>query len=297
MIQYKLLIPVILLCLPYTGIAQQRLELGGLLGGSFYQGDILGQSVTEISPNIHGSLSLQAGYFLNNHLGFRFSTGYGKISGGDKYSELPWRQQRNLSFHSNMYNAGIRVEYNVTGFNPDEGKNFTVYPFLGLHQVFFDPKTEYKGVEYRLQPLGTEGQGLSKYPNLKPYKLNVPAINYGAGLRIAVTKQVSLGFEFSIFRTYSDYLDDVAGYYVPYTDIMQEKGDLIAAALSSREGELTNMDQIVLKKNNEIRGNGKVYDYYYQFGLTFAYHFFDPFVEKAKKGYSRRKIPVNCFKF
>lgn len=277
--------------------AQQRLEIGAQAGGSFYQGDILGQTVAEISPNIHGSASLQAGYFFNNHFGVRFSGGYGKMSGGDNFSEFPWRQQRNLSFHSTVYNLGLRAEYNVTGFDPARGQYFTIYPFLGYQHVFFDPKTFYRGKEYRLQPLGTEGQGLSKYPDKKPYKLNTPSVNFGAGMRIAVTERISLGAEISLFRTFTDYLDDVAGYYVPYTDILNEKGNFIAAALSNRENELSGNDKIIFRNHDEMRGNGSVSDYYYQFGLTFAYNFFDPFQEKAKKGYSRKKAPLTCFRF
>lgn len=291
------LVLAILICLSFKSIAQQRLEIGALVGGSFYQGDILGQTVNEIAPNTHATASLQAGYFFNNHFGFRFSGGYGKMSGGDNFSEFPWRQRRNLSFHSTVYNAGLRAEYNLTGYNPARGQYFTIYPFLGYQHVFFDPRTMYMGKEYRLQPLGTEGQGLAKYPNLKPYDLNVGSINYGAGMRLAVTEQISLGLEVSLFRTFTDYLDDVAGKYVPYTDILNEKGDFIAASLSNRENELTGNDKITLRNHNEIRGNGSVSDYYYQFGLTLAYNIFDPFQEKAKKGYSRRKTSVSCFRF
>ena len=152
--------------------SQKRLELGVLLGGSFYQGDILGQTASEIIPNVHPAAAIQAGYFLNNHLGFRLGVGYGKMSGGDSYSEAPWRRARNLSFESNVFHGGARVEYNITGFNPDNEQNFTIYPFIGYHHTFFEPKTAYKGKIYSLQPLGTEGQGLAKYPNSKKYKLN-----------------------------------------------------------------------------------------------------------------------------
>jgi len=289
MYNFSKLFLAISLCLATSSYAQQRLEVGGLVGGSFYQGDILGQSVNEIAPNVHGTASFQAGYFLNNHLGFRFSGGYGKMSGGDNFSEFTWRQQRNLSFHSNVYNAGVRAEYNLIAYNPDQGKYFTLYPFLGYQHVFFNPKTFYQGKEYRLQPLGTEGQGLSKYPDLKPYKLNTASVNFGAGMRIAVTEQISLGAELSLFRTFTDYLDDVAGRYVPYIDILNEKGDFIAAALSNRENELSDNDKIIMRSHTDIRGNGSVSDYYYQFGLTMAYNFFDPFQEKAKKGYGRKK--------
>lgn len=285
---------ILLSTISYT---QQRFEIGTLLGGSCYQGDVLGSSVSEISPNIHASANLNAAYFFNNYLGLRFAVGYGKMSGGDKYAEVAQRRARNLSFVSNVYTTGLRVEFNVTGYNPADEKNFTIYPFIGYHHTFFNPKAEYKGKLYALQPLGTEGQGLSKYPDRNPYKLNAGSILYGGGMRIAVSPRISLGLEYGAYRIFSDYIDDVAGTYVPYTDILQEKGNQIAAALSNREGELLGSDQIVLKKSTDLRGNQKVFDYYFQFGFTLNYHFFDPFSDKARNSFRKRKDTSRCFKF
>ncbi len=274
--------------------AQGRLEVGTLIGGSCYQGDILGSTVAEIAPNIHLSGSLQGAYFFNDYVGVRLSGGYGKMSGGDNFSEVPWRRARNLSFQSNVTNFGARVEYNITGFNPFTEKNFTIYPFAGYHQVLFNPQAEYKGKLYDLQPLGTSGQGLSQYPDRKAYKLSAGSFYYGGGMRLAIAPQLSVGIEFSAFRTFTDFLDDVAGNYVPYTDILQASGNQVAAALSNREGEFKGSDQIVLKTANESRGNLKVFDYYYQFGLTVMYNFYDPFGQKAKTGFSKKKSTRKC---
>lgn len=287
-----------LLLLQVTSInAQNRYELGLLLGGSCYQGDVLGNTVSEIAPNIHSSASLQAGYFFNRFFGIRTQVGYGKISGGDSYSEDVWRKARNLSFTSNVYNVGIRAEYNVTGYDPMNNQNFTAYPFVGYNHLFFNPRAEYKGKWYDLQPLGTEGQGLSKYPDRKPYKLNAGSITFGGGLRLAATSKLSFGIEFAAFRVFSDYIDDVAGYYVPYTDILQANGNQVAAALSNREAERLGRDNIELKNSTDPRGNLKVFDYYYQFGITMTYNFFDPFSEKARNSFRKKKSTSKCFKF
>jgi hypothetical protein len=294
--RYFLLSIVLLLSLAPIK-AQHRLEIGGLIGGSCYQGDILGLTAAEIKPNTYLSGSLQAGYFFNDYLGFRIGGGVGKMSGGDQYAELPWRRARNLSFYSNVTQFGARVEYNITGFNPYENRNFTLYPFLGYHQLLFNPKTVYKGVVYELQPLGTGGQGLSKYPDRKKYKLSVGSLYYGVGLRIAPISRLTVGLEFGAFRAFTDYLDDVAGNFVPYTDILQETGNQVAAALSNREGEFLGKDEIILKKSNELRGNLKVYDYYYQFGFTVMYTFDDPFGFKAKGHYKSKNRKGKCFKF
>jgi hypothetical protein len=287
----------VLLILSIFSYAQQRFEIGALIGGSCYQGDVLGSSVTEIAPNIHGSVNLNAAYFFNNFLGVRVAGGYGKMSGGDKYAETAQRRARNLSFVSNVYTTGVRLEFNVTGFNPADNQNFTIYPFIGYHHTFFNPKAEYKGKLYALQPLGTEGQGLAKYPDRQRYKLNAGAILYGGGMRIAIAPKWSLGLEYGAYRIFSDYIDDVAGNYAPYTDILQETGNQVAAALSNREGELLGTDQIILKKSTDVRGNHKVFDYYFQFGLTVNYHFFDPLSDKARNSFRKKRKTSECFKF
>jgi hypothetical protein len=120
---------------------------------------------------------------------------------------------------------------------------------------------------------------------------------YGGGVRIAMTPRISIGLEFSAFRSFTDYLDDVAGRYVPFTDILQETGNQVAAALSNREGEFIGSDQIVLRNNSELRGNLKVFDYYYQFGLTVMYNLYDPFGPKSRGAFSRKKSTKDCFKF
>lgn len=285
------------LFLNFLSYSQQRFEIGTLVGGSCYQGDILGSSVSEIAPNIHASAYLSTAYFFNNFLGLRFAAGYGKMSGGDRFAEVSQRRSRNLSFVSNVYTSGLRAEFNVTGFNPAEGQNFTIYPFVGYHHAFYNPKAEYKGKLYELQPLGTEGQGLSKYPERKPYKLNAGSLVFGGGMRLAIAPRLSLGLEYNAYRIFSDYIDDVAGKYVPYTDILQETGNQVAAALSNREGEFLGTDQIILKKSTDPRGNNKVFDYYYQFGLTINYHFFDPFSNKARNSFRKKKNTRECFKF
>jgi Outer membrane protein beta-barrel domain len=277
--------------------AQKRLEVGPAIGISFYQGDVLGTSIPEISQNINLMGGIHAGYYFNNFMGVHLEVQRGKISGGDQYAEFPERRLRNLSFESPVTNANIRFDWEITGYNPNEDRNFSLYGFVGGGMIFFNPKATYQGKTYRLQPLGTEGQGLAKYPDRKPYKLNTPNLQVGGGLKFAITPNINAGVEFSAYRTFTDYLDDVAGNYVPYTDILAEKGDYIAAALSNREGEYLKSDQIILKAATDTRGNEKVFDYYYTTTLKVTYNFYSPFAKKGAKRFSKFRNVKKCYKF
>ncbi len=288
---------VISIFLTFNIIAQKRLEIGPALGISFYQGDILGSTIPELSKNMNFAGGINAGYYFNDYFGVHLEAMRGKASGGDNFAEFPERRKRNLSFESPVTNFCARFDWEITGYNPKQDRNFSLYTFAGGGILFFNPKAEYKGKIYRLQPLGTEGQGLAKYPDKKPYKLYSPTLDFGGGLKFALNEQWNLGVEFSVYRTFTDYLDDVAGNYVPYTDILAEKGDYTAAALSTRSGELTNSDVLVLKSANEGRGNAKVFDYYYIGTVKLTYNLFDPFGGKGMKRFSRFKNTKNCYRF
>ncbi len=277
--------------------AQSRLEFGPAVGLSFYQGDVLGSNVSEISKNISFAGGIHAGYYFNDYIGINLEVQRGKAKGGDNFAENPERRKRNLSFESPVTDICARFDWQITGYNPMQDRNFSLYGFAGGGVMFFNPKAEYKGKIYELQPLGTEGQGLKKYPDRKPYSLVSPTLDFGGGLKFAVNQKVNVAVEFSVYRTFTDYLDDVAGNYVPYTDILEEKGDWVAAALSNRVGELKGSDQIELAPAGTSRGNAKVFDYFYMSCIKVTYNFYDPFDGKNAKSFSKRKSTRDCFKF
>jgi len=88
------------LFLAFAGIAQTRKrnfhqrELGVLLGGSYYIGDI---NTTAHFKNSHPALGVFFRYTPNYRYAFRFGVNYGKISGSDSQSSNANQQERNLS--------------------------------------------------------------------------------------------------------------------------------------------------------------------------------------------------------
>lgn len=169
-----------------------------------------------------------------------FITSY--LSGDDALSKETVRHNRNLSFRSGLWELAATVEmypftehvrhnYKVSG--TWGSKKLTVSPYFvtGIGFSFFQPKTKYNGEWVKLQPLGTEGQGLAGRPDkYHRYTLVVPL---GIGAKFLIDKHWSIGIETSLRYTFTDYIDDVStSYYLP-SEIAAANGT-IAAALSDR---------------------------------------------------------------
>src|SRR5690606_3722723 len=97
--------------------------------------------------------------------------------------------------------------------------------------------TEFNGNEIALQPLGTEGQGTS-LSTKKNYSLNQFTVPLGIGIKLNIKDGLAISLEYGIRKTFTDYLDDVSGYYVD-TDILARENGTIAASLSNRSLEST----------------------------------------------------------
>jgi hypothetical protein len=169
-----------------------------------------------------------------------FITAY--LSGDDALTQNFVRQNRNLSFRSGLWELAASVElypftekvrhdYRINGTWGHAGITLSPYFVTGIGFAFFQPKTKYNGEWVKLQPLGTEGQGLAGRPDkYHRYTLSFPI---GVGLKYLVNKQWSIGFEMSLRYTLTDYIDDVStSYYLP-SEIEAAYGPT-AAALSDR---------------------------------------------------------------
>jgi hypothetical protein len=117
-----------------------------------------------------------------------------------------------------------------------------------------------------LQPLSTEGQGLSQFPKQKPYKLTQVALGFGIGARYAINSNMNIGAEFTQRKTFTDYLDDVSSIYVDYNTLMQAKGAK-SVEMAYRGDELPGGQ--AYPGHGEQRGTPSEMDWYYFFGLNF----------------------------
>ena len=92
----------------------------------------------------------------------------------------------------------------------------------------------------------------------------------GGGLKIKLTDRISINPEFIGRMTFTDYIDDVSGYYVNYFELRDGNGD-IAAALGNRQGEFLGQTEPVLLPTGSIRGGPNADDFYFVGMINFTY--------------------------
>jgi len=89
-------------------------------------------------------------------------------------------------------------------------------PYLigGIGVFHFNPQANLDGQWIDLQPLRTEGEGFSEYPDRKVYRLNQLNIPLGLGLAYAVSPKFNVRLEYINRKLFTDYLDDVHSTYI-----------------------------------------------------------------------------------
>ncbi len=226
-----------------------------------YGGDLQGKSYTFQQANA----SITAGVLYSiNKLSLRTNFTFGKVHADDKISGY---KPRNLNFTSNISDANLCLQYDFLSLNDD--RKITPYIFAGIGVYHFNPYTTYDSAKVYLQPLGTEGQGLSVYPDRKMYALTQFQIPLGIGFKYKVSDQIFIGIEFCTRYLFTDYLDDVSTNYPDENELFKKRGQL-AVDVSFRGNELNPSSQF---PSNGMRGNPKHNDNYYTSVFSFIYVF------------------------
>lgn len=260
----------------------QHFEAGILLGGANYLGDLSENSTRLILKETKLAGGLFVGYQFNEFIGLRMGFNYARLAGSDANAKDELVKKRNLSFFTDIYEFSLRGEWNILGFEPyNFNRSFSPFLFAGLAGFKFDPKTEFLGQKVALQGLGTEGQGMEGRP--ENYKLLQLSFPFGVGAKYLLTEKLTLGIEFGVRYTLTDYIDDTGGTYANYEDLLAGNGEL-AAALGNREGEYTGQPPTLVPTGTQ-RGDNRSHDLYFIAGITIAYNF----VESGMMG-SRKRI-------
>jgi hypothetical protein len=249
--------------------AQQRdfLESSEVLlsgGGMNYLGDLNNQSALTI-PRLAGGIGLR--YRFDNRWAFRAEVNYGSVACEKDYIEL-----RNLSFKSNIFELAALAEFNFAPYGPGATeKKWTPYIFGGLAMFHFNPKASYPiaegGVQWaELQPLHTEGQGSSLYPDRRPYALTQLCFPFGVGVKFRLGKTFSFSAEYGFRMTWTDYLDDVSKTYVGSEVLLTNAEDgALASMLADRSGEVV---EGYVNAPGIKRGDDSLDDWYAYFHIT-----------------------------
>ncbi len=277
MFQIKKIATAIIVLSSFYGVNAQHNEIGVLLGTSYYLGDL--------NPSKQFFLAKPAGgiiyrYIINLRWAIKVDGLYGELEGDDAKSKAD--VNRNLSFKSNIFEVSPQFELNflpyITGSK--ERNYFTPYIFGGLGVFHFNPKAEYNGEWYALQPLSTEGEG-TPLSNQKPYSLTQLSIPFGFGFKYSIGDYICIGAEWGLRKTFTGYIDDVSTTYPDPLALATEKGQM-AAILSDRsikeQGELSNSTGLQ-------RGNDK--PDWYSFAGAFITFKFIAFKDNTCPAYGR----------
>lgn len=225
-----------LLILPTLVNAQrwkrQRYEWVTAIGATQFLGDVGGRN--QIGSDWFFDMDAASTRYVLN-LGFRYKispyvsakTGFsfGEIYGDDKYTQEPFRNNRNLHFRSPIVEWATQIEVSwmresigsrykirrVRG-RGRKGSQVYVYGFAGVALLYMNPMAKYDGKWYPLRKLHTEGQEF--VPSRKEYSNWQFTIPFGIGMKYALDKKSSIGLEYGLRKTFTDYMDDASLTYV-----------------------------------------------------------------------------------
>ncbi|MCU0423046.1 MAG: DUF6089 family protein [Bacteroidia bacterium] len=252
----------------------QNIEFGVFAGASNYMGDVGGQKLH--FDQTHFSAAFIGRYNISSKVAVKGFIGYGRVSGADSLSNDPKVKIRNMNFFSDIYEFSAHLEYNLVRYNVRgrSGNPLVPYLFGGIGIFHYNPKTNFLGDVYELQPLGTEGQGTTQYNELKKYDLTTVCIPMGIGFKKKVSPSFVVGLELGMRFTFTNYLDDVGGVYANATVVERAYGP-VAGRLSNRTAEVAgNIDGGIIAREGEKRTTPPALintDMYFMAGISISY--------------------------
>lgn len=255
----------------------QSSEFGAMFGTSFYLGD-LNQSGVFINHDRTGHYEFcpAGGFMYRYNISPRWALKadfiFAKVCASDVAT---LNAARNLSFTSPITELSVEAELNFLKlYNAPQKNRFSPYIFAGITVFSFNPQAQLVdgGEFYELQSLGTEGQELTDESE-KRYSLTSVAIPFGIGLKFTIGRHFSIGAEWGMRYTFTDYLDDVKGVYCDNQVLRDARGSIVAD-LADRSPELGTEDHpIEFNKEGTQRGNVTTTDLYSFAGITFTVKF------------------------
>lgn len=278
----KKLIPFLLIAFMALGSSAQRHHEFGLFGGvSYYMGE-LNPSMHFKSP--HPAYGLVYRYDINPHWSFKLSGIYGTLEGDDASNPDDSRRNYKLSFESPVTDISAQMELNFFKYViGSDNHRFSPFMFAGVSVFRFNPRAYFAGNWYELQPLGTEGQGTTAYPDRKPYSLTSVAVPFGLGFKFSVSDNFAMAFEWGMRMSFTDYIDDISTTFAdPYVLATENTG--IAMVLGNRSMETDphsygeapgyegyDKESIAALWTDKQRGNPDNNDWYSFAGVTLTF--------------------------
>lgn len=206
----------------------QHWEISATIGANNFLGDLggnigIGQPFLKdyVFKTVKPLIGVSATYNMNAWISFSGGLSFTNVDGADSLINNQgglerWRYNRNLSFHSFIYEGYASFDfYPMTFFDRSVGI-YQVAPFLsgGIGVFHFNPKTMLDGQEIELAPLHLEGQGFPEYTKRKPYSLVQFYVPLAIGVKYFLNNKYALSTGVRIRVTFTDYIDDISTTYI-----------------------------------------------------------------------------------
>jgi hypothetical protein len=267
---------------PRSTKAANALDFGIIVGASNYMGELTKGSLPVLSES-HLAGGAMIRYNFRSSLSLRASALFMNISGTDANfaAEDAFRERRNLSFRSRMWEFSGGLEWNILGWQQTR-KTYPATPYLFASlavfrfnpeaQFFYNPSFHHPSLEgqdgkwIELQPLSTEAQETTKNNDTKRYPLTQISIPFGVGYKIMLNDYWTAGIEFGLRKTFTDYLDDISTKYWD-DNIVGGAGGFMSRAMKDRSEEAG----FQRFEEDVMRGNPQTKDWYMFGGVSITY--------------------------
>lgn len=236
--------------------AQQGLQVEIMPGVAGYQGDLTQKTIPFNTMGPCAALNIK--YDYGDMIILRTGFAWAKVSADDR-DNSSLINSRNLNFETMIWEGHLGAEVNI--LDPEVYYSLP-YVFTGIALFHFDPYTyDNNNRKTFLQPLSTEGQGLSEYPDRKKYALTQFCVPFGGGWKVNIKNRYALSAELGFRFLFTDYLDDVSRTYVNQQVLLNKKG-ATSVELAFRANPAP--------PEGTMRGNADKNDMYGFAGIKFA---------------------------
>jgi hypothetical protein len=229
----------------YTSLAKTW-EVGVFGGTSNYLGDLaykfMEKNQFQWSWGVFGQYNISK--WFSTRLGYNML----RIRGSDIFDPDLGRRARYANFRNNVQELALTLHFHLLQYGISKGEKFSPSLYVGIAGFHHNPMARIvrglddltgdpvylkddatgKDLWFPLQPIGTEGQTSNsidaEFPNRpapKQYSLWQIAIPMGINLDFIIKKSWVVGAEIGFRMTFTDYLDDVAGYYYDRQNVFQ----------------------------------------------------------------------------
>ena len=258
-------LPFLALCIAFgfnaTAQYKENTEVGLIGGVSYYLGDLNTTHFSQVAPTV----GLVVRKNIDNRFSYKAEILSLSLQSDERDSKDAIAFDRGLHFRSSVFELSGQLEFN---FLPYESGNplytWTPFVYTGISIFHHNPQAENTNGEWvDLQPLGTEGQGTTLFPDREEYSLIQFAIPMGGGVKIAVNNSFNIILEYGARKTFTDYLDDVSTTFVggngkPYPIEMNQEAIEMSDPLKTHSKDIQ-------------RGDSDKKDWYSFVGVTLSF--------------------------